>query len=380
KRMALREVAAYALVNATTRARYSMMLKQDVWDTLFHTQDFDAILTILSKTVYGVYLQIPRHSLTPRRVEYQIRWYLADMYNKLIHLTPEPGRQLLMELWRLYEVDNLKATLRGIETGASWDQVLHLLSPMVKYVTLTTSDMERMVRSGSVARAIELIHHTPYYETLAHALNRYIAERSLFSLEVALDLEHYRALWRCVGLFQGLDRTLALRLVGTLIDIENLLWAIRYRVYHQLSEQEIINYTLPFGYQIQDADIHIIASGSPTTLTDIIYHIIQRIYPEIVDTVPFESGALSLDSRFGLIALEQALQNHIANLCCKALTGYPFHVGVPVAYLMLTEREIRHLTSLIEWCGTERNASNVARRISLNVTMPVWVRAATLAG
>ena len=40
-----------------------------------------------------------------------------------------------------------------------------------------------------------------------------------------------------------------------------MVWAIRYRVYHHLSEEEIINYPLPFGYQVRDEDIRAIAAG-----------------------------------------------------------------------------------------------------------------------
>ena len=55
------------------------------------------------------------------------------------------------------------------------------------------------------------------------------------------------------------------------------MWAIRYRVYHHLSEEELINYTLPFGYHVRDEDVRAIAAGSD------IATIVQRIYPGISD-------------------------------------------------------------------------------------------------
>jgi len=45
---------------------------------------------------------------------------LGVIYGKLIRFTPEPGRDLILELWRLYEIDNLKAVLRGIASGATY--------------------------------------------------------------------------------------------------------------------------------------------------------------------------------------------------------------------------------------------------------------------
>ena len=37
---------------------------------------------------------------------------------------------------------------------------------------------------------------------------------------------------------KGRDHEQALRTVGISLDVDNLLWAIRYRVYHQLSSQD----------------------------------------------------------------------------------------------------------------------------------------------
>jgi vacuolar-type H+-ATPase subunit C/Vma6 len=335
--MSPRGVSAYSQIHATVRALYSTMLTPETWNALVQAQGFDAILNELSKTVYGPYLEVERDVLTPRRAVYQIRWHLAGVYEKLIRLAPEPARQLLLQLWRLYEVDNLKATLRGIETGASWDQVRHLLSPMAKHITLTTADMERMVQSGDMAQAIERVRHTPYYDTLAHALERYHVERNLFPLEVALDLDYRRGLWQSVDQLQGIDHEQALRTVGTVLDVDNLLWAIRYRAYHHLSEQEIINYTLPFGYQVHDEDIRAIAGGAD------IAQVVERIYPGIDGL-----GPLSERPGAGLDALELSLQRHIVETCRAAFRGYPFHIGIPVAYLLLNEHEIRDLTVLIE--------------------------------
>jgi vacuolar-type H+-ATPase subunit C/Vma6 len=296
---------------------------------------------------------LERSLLTPRRTVYQLRRHLADAYAKVIRLTPEPGRQLLLWLWRLYEVDNLKATLRGIETRVPWDQVLFLLSPMAEQTTVTMADMEEMVTSGDVARAVERIRHTPYYNTLSHALERYHAEQSLFPLEVALDLEYGRGLWQSINQLGGTDREQAFTIVGSSLDVDNLLWAIRYRLYHGLSEQEIINYTFPFGYRVRDEDIRAIAAGAD------IEQVVRRIFPriegvnrlgEVLDGGP-RTGAAERTGAVrgeGLVAFEGALQRRIVELCRAAFRGDPFHVGVPVAYLLLNEYEIADLTVLIE--------------------------------
>ena len=333
--MAAQGVVAYSQINATVRALYSKMIAPPIWEALIHAQDLNALLALLSKTVYGPYLQLKSELLTPRRIAYQIRGHLADIYAKLIRLSPTTACSVLSQLWQLYEVDNLKATLRGIETGASWDQVLHLLSPMSQHTVLKPEDLEKMLQSGTIEKAISHIAHTPYYDTLAHALERYQTEHSLFPLEVAIDLEYRRKLWKSIECLKGRDREQALHIIGTGLDSDNLLWAIRYRVYHGLSEQEIINYTLPYGYQLRDEDIRAIAAGKE------IAPIIQRLYPELKARFQFESST-------DLSAFELALQRHIVKTCHAAFRDYPFHIGVPIAYVWLNEHEIRDLTMIVE--------------------------------
>ncbi|NLE45263.1 MAG: V-type ATPase subunit [Chloroflexi bacterium] len=335
--MCAQGASAYSLVQGTVRALRSSLLERDVWDALYRASDYSAVLDILARSAYGSYLAVECDEMTPRRAVYQLRWRLADMYAKLIRITPAPGQQLLLQLWRGYEVDNIKATLRGIETGANWAQVRHLLSPMKDFTTVDMEDLERMIHSETMVSAIQRLRGTPYYDTVSHALTRYEAEASLFPLEVALDLDYYRKLWESVEALGGDDHQHALRLVGSFVDANNLLWAIRYRVYHHLSEQEIINYTLPFGYRVKDADIRAIAGGAH------IAPIIERIYPDL----------LGLDQLKGspepdLVALEAELGRHLARQCHLTFQGNPFHVGLVIAYLFLNELEIRSLTAVIE--------------------------------
>jgi vacuolar-type H+-ATPase subunit C/Vma6 len=119
--------------------------------------------------------------------------------------------------------------------------------------------------------------------------------------------------------------------------MNNLMWAIRYRVYHHLSEEEVINYTLPFGHRVRDEDIRAIAAGAD------IPRVVARIYPDLTDV-----DTLLREPRSGLPKLERQLQRRLVEHCRAAFTGYPFHIGIPLAYAVLSELEIQDLTVLIE--------------------------------
>jgi V/A-type H+-transporting ATPase subunit C len=328
-------VSGYAAPHARVRAMYSSLLSRQAWAELSETTNFHALMALLNETIYGPYLkQVEEEDLTPRRAVYQIKGQLANAYVAVTQLIPTSSRSLMTQLYRHFEVDNLKAVLRGVVTGAAWDQVLYVLFPLGSQTDLPA---QAMAEAGSVGAAVEQLRGTRYYDILSHAMTRYTAEQSLFPLEVALDLNYWRELWGDVNRLTGQDRGQSLRIIGSLVDMNNLTWAIRYRVYHHLSEEEIINYTLPFGYRVQDEDIRAIAAGADLA------QVVTRIYPDLTTV-----DELLQEPRSGLPKLELQLQRHVGEQCKAAFIGYPFHIGVPLGYVVLNELEVQDLTVLIE--------------------------------
>jgi V/A-type H+-transporting ATPase subunit C len=326
---------SYANAHSRVRILYSELLSPQDYQNLMEAGDFDALITQMKETAYGPYLsRVEDRDLTPRRAVYQLRLRVVDAYLNAIHAAPQDSRPLLEFLFRHFELDNLKAILRGIITGSSWEQVKYVLFPLGPATVLPG---ETMVEAGNVGAAIEQIKETSYYEVLSHALQRYSAEQSLFPLEVALDLYYWRKLWESIHRLTGQDRTSAVQILGPLVDVTNLMWALRYRLYHHLAEEEIINYTLPFGYRLQDADVRAIAAGSD------VGNIIERLYPELNNV-----NALLSQPERGLSLLETELQRFVAGKCRAAFAGYPFQIGLELAVLLLIEMEMQDLTVLIE--------------------------------
>ncbi len=253
-------VSGYAAISARVRAMYSSLLSPQDFARLSDSPDFPTLIAQLKTTAYGPYLEsLKDKDLTPQKVDSQIKGRLADSYASVIQMAPQHAKSILKQLYRYFEVENIKAILRGILTDSSWERIREVLFPMGSMSVLPA---QAMVESGSVGSAIELLQGTTYYETLSFAMKRFSSEQNLFPLEVALDLYYWRQLWAEAKKLQGQDREQASRIIGSLMDVNNLMWVIRYKVYYQLSEEEIINYTLPFGYRVRDEDVRSIAAGA----------------------------------------------------------------------------------------------------------------------
>jgi V/A-type H+-transporting ATPase subunit C len=335
-------VSGYAAVSTRVRAMYSDLLSPQDMTRLSESPDFSSLVSALKSTPYGKYLSgLKDNELTPRRVIQQIRARLADSFSSVVQQAPEQTRPLVKQLYRYFELGNLKAVLRSIQTVSSWnadlpawDRVREVLFPFGSFSSIPA---QAMVEAGNVTAAVDLLKGTPYEEAMSFAMKRYSAEQNLFPIEVALDLDYWRRLWAEARKLSGKDREMAVKIIGSLLDMNNLMWVIRYKIYHKLSEEELINYTLPFGYRVRDDDVRAIAAG-----TDIA-SVITRIYPGISDV-----GSMLENPQSGLPRLEHELKSQVVKQCLAAFIGDPFHIGIPLAYLLLSDFEVQDLVILIE--------------------------------
>ena len=335
-------VTGYAAISSRVRAMYADLLSPQDIDRLSDSSDFSSLFASLKNTTYGPYLDgLKDKDINPRRAIVQIKSRLASAYYSVIQMTPVETRPLVKQLYRNFETGNLKAVLRSLvavqTTSAEtplWDRVRDVLFPLG---SVSDIPAQAMVESGSIAAAVDLLNGSPYEDALSFAMKRYTAEQNLFPIEVALDLAYWRRLWSETKKLTGADREHGVKIIGSLLDMNNLMWAVRYRVYHKLSEEEVINYTLPFGYHVQDSDIRAIAAGADIAST------VSRLYPSLPDLNP-----LLEDPKTGLPKLEVLLKRQLLKQCLAAFVGSPFHIGIPLAFLVISDIETQDLIVLIE--------------------------------
>ena len=335
-------VTDYAAISARVRAMSADLLKPQDMLRLNEAPDFLSLFNVLKGTAYGPYLEgLKDKDINPRRVITQIKRKLAGSYYSVTQMAPVHTRPLVKQLYRYFEIGNLKAVLRALVTVSTWntetglwDRVQEVLFPLGSGSVLPA---QAMVESGNIASAVDLLNGTPYEEALSFAMKRYSAEQNLFPIEVALDLSYWRRLWAEAAKLTGQDRQYGVRIIGSLLDMNNLMWAIRYKVYHKLSEEEVINYTLPFGYRVKDSDIRAVAAGGD------IASIVSRLYPGIPDV-----NALLEEPKTGLPKLEVLLKRQLLKQCEAAFVGSPFHIGIPLAFLVKSDLEVQDLIILIE--------------------------------
>src|SRR5574340_1403257 len=190
-------VGSYAAVCARVRVKYSSLLGASEFRALSDAPDLNAFYETFKRTPYAAYIRDSREGAAQvAEVAQAFRRGLANEAASVIRATPGAGRRIVAQLHRRFEVNNLKALLRGIaaprstsDSGGTWSRVQPLLFPLGDFSSLP---LEAMAEAGGIPAAVELLRGSPYHEALASALARYSSEQSLFPLEVALDLAYWR--------------------------------------------------------------------------------------------------------------------------------------------------------------------------------------------
>jgi len=293
---------------------------------------------VLAATGYGEALGplVGETGLTLRRVERRL-WAAsaANCWRAGALLVGRP-RTVFEVWWQHWELENLKTVFRGVHYGLDRETVHDLLIPLGHRPTLP---WDALLRETTVMGLIDRAEGTHYINPLRNATPAYLRDGTLFALEVALDIRYYRDVAQTIKRLGSSDRAPAQLLLGTYMDILNVLWAYRYRIYYGLSAEEIVNYTLWHTWHTDANLVRDIALGASPL------EIVERIWGSWrVDVSPLEG----LREGQMLPLLEKILERYWRGLAIKAMRGYPFGMGALLGYVILDELECRDVVRALE--------------------------------
>jgi vacuolar-type H+-ATPase subunit C/Vma6 len=332
------EAISYAAANARVAGLKAQLLRSEDWAALLAADSLPHTLEALRGTPHGRSLSAAEGQRPGlESLERRLLGGVAANVLKAAALIRGASRALLHVWWAHFELENVKSIFRGVEQGIGPAQMRDYLIPLGEHSRI---DWEALLHERSVAALVERMADTHYINPLRNALHLYARFGTLFPLEVAMDVRYYRDIPAAIKQLGAGESLVAKRLLGTHLDILNILWAFRYRVYYRLSAEEIINFTIWHTVHTDVALIQAIATGAPPA------EIVERIWgPESVDLSPLDQVKTEAEQ---LPLLELALQRYWRGLAASAMTGYPFGLGPILGYVILQEIEVLDLVTILE--------------------------------
>ena len=326
------QLAKYSFANAKIRAMLSYLLPPETFLSLLDSKDVYELMDGLKKTPYkGIIEKSSQENPDIKYLEKELLKEDIAAYRKVYGAIPgKAEKEFVFLLLERYELEELKVVLRIWHKKIPVDLGEYIIEGNI----CRQIDFKKIIQAGAIEEVILLLDETPYLKPLLKIKDKFKESNSLFYLEAALDVDYYTRLNKQVGLFSGLDQKAARKILGVLVDTENINWLIRLRKYYSLGIGEMLEFVLPGGRRINKDTVRNFYT------TDGLAKIVESVsfgpYAKIKDLVE-ENVAL----------IENFLYEFLSREVKVALSGFPFTIGTVLGYLILKHRETRNIVSLL---------------------------------
>ena len=250
-------------------------------------------------------------------------------YTRIYRFANDLQRQDLELFFFRYEVNVLKACIRLIHNNESaYD--LSLFYPF--FTKHSQIDVGKLSVSRSMEEYIINLKGTQYYAMLSKMSAK--SNVSSFDYEMALDIFYFTKSWRLKEKFlSGNDRKAFALLIGTEIDLLNIMWIYRSKKMYDMNSADIFTYLIPINFKLTVAQ-----------LSKLIGAVTLEEFINLVSTTRYSGFVKFL--RDG--TMEHEYDRIINKIYLYNITRYPASMTVVNYYLFRKDREIGLLTSALE--------------------------------
>ncbi len=332
----------YGYMNARIRGMKSRLLGRHALDDLMRKPDVGSLISELEKTPYKE--DIEASSLKYNGIyciEYALRLNFTRTFNKILAFIGDPCAERYIKIFlRQWDVQNIKAILRGKNIHAATEEIFECLLPVGDLDEVTLAEM---IKQPDVKAVIDLMAtwRIGYVKPLAAHLGEYLQERDLIVLENALDAYYYgQALDMLKG--DSYDERLIKKLLATQIDVINLKTALR-MIRDKIETEEAKKFLLKGGRRLS---IVTLTSLMNTKSIEGAIKLLEPTPYSFLADVPEEYVKKEMIS-----VLEKRLDRYLIQAGSSAYAGDPLSIAIAIGYFWLKYNEITNIR-IISRCKT----------------------------
>ena len=251
---------------------------------------------------------------------------------RLFSYAPIDARPLLRLLFAKYEFECAKEVLKSIVYQVDPQDAMKRIIPVGRF---SAERCKELIEARDANRVVDTLQDG----SLKRFISPYLtSEKDGLVVVSALDQYYYSRLWTTASsLHDFIDVRIARSLIGPLIDYLNILVALRSQMIG-LDARSVSEMLVPVNYRLGTAFKELAETGS---LANIV---------RVLEGTPYAEAlkAINLGTDYeNLAEVELALKrNHLA-ICQNVFAGYPFHVGLALAFLMIKDYELHDLFTIL---------------------------------
>jgi V/A-type H+-transporting ATPase subunit C len=344
----------YSAIAAKLKAMYSRFLTREDYEELLTRKSVNDICAYLKSTegYRDVLADVNERNIHRGTMEIMLEQEIMDEYVRLYNFMDHANREVLAFWFRERETEFLKREIRYIYTHEerSSDEINQGRFDAF-FETHTKINREVMRNAKSLADCIEACKDTPYAEPLQRAEN---IDADFFSMGMMLDSYFYSSMWHSINRNRDREQCdLSKRLIGTKIDMLNLMWIYRGKKYFDFKNEIIFTYLLPIRYRLSEDVLKQLVNTDGA----------ERFVEAVETLTPY--GRLFEDCDKEKFPEEN--YRYIYNKLSKSIfVNHSQSMVAVYAYLNLKEVELNNITTITEGIRYNLNSEYIREHIGMD--------------
>jgi V/A-type H+-transporting ATPase subunit C len=330
------------------------ILTPDQWDALIGARDMFGALRVLDSTSYAQLVQDMGETTSPIEVE---RVLQSDFNKVLIEINndiPTANQTLMTWITRKFQKEVVKSLLRLFTSKSDPTTAERLLVPLEPF---SSNQLMTLLEAKDLRSMVSEIPELFLKNEIEKALPQYEDTENLFILEHTLDTTIIQNLYKEVQLLDGQDREITARLVGTEIDLMNLMITLRTQ-FLGFSQSETEKLLIKTAYRLP---LDLCRRALVSRNFEERVRILQTGFYKDLISKSWEAYELHQT----LAVFEQNAHTQIRTDSEEALIGYPFHFGIVLGFLNLKWYETLNLKAVMNGKADQLDPNIIRRALIL---------------
>ncbi len=347
-------VARYSFINAKIRSMKADILTPAQWDALIGARDMFAALRILDSTSYAHLVQDMGETTSPIEVEHVLQKDFNRVLVEIKNDIPTANQTLMTWITRKFQKEVVKSILRLFTSRSDQATAEKLLIPLEPF---TSNRLMALLEAKDLRSMVSEFPEQFFQSEIQKILPQYEETDNLFILEHTLDALVIQNLFKEVQQLEGQDREITARLVGTEIDLMNLMITLRT---HSLgfSSAETENLLINAAYRLP---LELCHRALMSRNFEERVRILQSSYYKDLIAKSWEAYELQQS----LAVFEHNAHIQIRTDSEEALIGYPFHFGIVLGFLNLKWYETLNLKAVMNGKADQLDPNIIRRALIL---------------
>ena len=240
--------AAYRAINAKLHARRRTLLSDKEWEKVTELKSVSQVTDFLKKRqgYKNLFSESKIENYHRIDLEVMLDRYIVKEIENMLHYFSGSYKAFFKIFLMEYEINDLQLMLRSIARNESVNELEQFFVHSQKY---GLPIYQKLLACKSVAQFIDALKGTLYYDALKTMVQEDVIKRE-FHMEMKLYVLFYQEFTEKAEALSPKDRKIAKEIIGTRVDYANVQWIYRAIKYFDISQEEILIYSLPFGNKI----------------------------------------------------------------------------------------------------------------------------------